>query len=138
MLSLTLDPLTSISPRWAYPGVLSLTFCSERFTIALIPPSWQEHLPAVRGWALLSLIFAYEILGQAFGGRFLFNVFRRARPPGAGTGIDHVGHVGGALTGLVAGLWWKSGVDGETERQKKGDGEEPARWFEKIFGPRPD
>lgn len=83
---------------------------SDKLTIFLLPPEWQEVISAP-GWLVLAGFVAFETLS-------LVTPFRAAK-------FDHFAHLGGYLAGTVWAVTWKA------ERDKKR--REEMTWLEKFF-----
>ena len=83
---------------------------SDKLTIFLLPPEWQEIISAP-GWLVLTGFVAFETLS-------LVTPFRAAK-------FDHFAHLGGYLAGTVWALTWKA------EREKKR--QEEMTWLDKLF-----
>ena len=65
----------------------------QEFTLVFLPEDWKRWSHGIPGWALAGLLLAAEVFGLIF------------RPLSK---IDHMGHLGGLVVGLVSAQWMRN------------------------------
>ena len=116
--------VSSLGASTAVYGVAAAYFWrhwDEGFRLlGILPP---EPLPPMAGWFALGLLVAGDIWRLRKGPTALLKT---------GNTSDHIGHVGGAVTGIVG-----MGIIQERERQRKARMRREKSWLDKTLGREP-